>query len=289
MMKPKVAICLVGEPRGIKSCIDSFYKFIADPLEATIFYSFNRATPEDEQKVSLINKRVAFGELKEKPDLRKALVPDSLYNKLQREDFYVQSNWVGTINGNTGGVCYRHVDFKRMAEIISDKVQDFDYFVVTRTDFRYLFPIFDFSILKYHDIVKHKGFDNEPKTGMNWEFVICRAETVLQYLNSPFVFMNDEGLQDLLIGEFSRRPRNNESMQKVIAEFYEWHSAEMEINGFISADSFDERSTWGHVDQCGQTGMFFKYRDMYCTAIENEKKFQDCPNWRLDNNKILIG
>jgi hypothetical protein len=288
-MKPRVALCLVGEPRGIKSCIGSLYEFVVDPLEATIFYSFNRATPQDEEKIALINRNVAFGELKEKPDLRKALVPDSLYNKLQREDFYFQSNWVGTVNGQTGGVCYRHVDFKRMAEIISDKVRDFDYFIVTRTDFRYLFPIFDFSMLKYHDIIKHKGFDNEKKTGMNWEFIIWRAEVVLEYLNSPFTFMNDENLQNLLIGEFNQRPRNNESMQRVIAKFYEWHSAEMEINGFISADSFEEKTTWGHVEQCGRTGLFFKYRDMYCTALENQEKFQANPKWKLENNSITIG
>jgi len=291
-MKLKVAICLVGEPRGIRSCIDSFYKFVADPLDATIFYSFNRATPEDEEKIALINKRVAFGELKEKPDLRKALVPDSLYNKLQIEDFHCQSNWVGTVNGQTGGVCYRHVDFKRMAEIVSDKVQDFDYFIITRTDFRYLFPIFDFSILRCHDVIKHKGFNNgfqnDTRTSMNWEFIICKAEIVLQYLNSPFLFMNDEVLQNLLIGELNGRPRNNESMQKVIAEFYEWHTAEMEINGFISADSFEERTTWGRVQQCSEKNMFFKYRDMYYTAIENEKRFQSTPNWALNNNEILI-
>jgi hypothetical protein len=90
-MRPRVAVCLVGEPRGINACIDSLYENIIEPLNASIFYSFNRATPEDESKIKLINKKLIFGELKEKVDLRKELVPDSLYAKFDDIDFYPQS------------------------------------------------------------------------------------------------------------------------------------------------------------------------------------------------------
>lgn len=287
-MKLKVAICLVGEPRGIKSCFSSLFENLIEPLNADVFYSFNRATIEDDEKIKLINKNLIFGELKEKADLTKTIVPESLISKLIEEDFSPTTNWVGTVNGYRGGICYRHLDFKRMAEILSDKINNYDYFIITRSDFFYLFPIFDFSILKSEDIIKHKGFDNNEDTGMNWEFIICSKNKVLEFLNSPFIFMNDEKLQDLVIKEIAPRPRNNESFQKIISDFYNWRVSEMEINGFISADSYSESTTWGKIDQCADTGRFFKYREMYYKALSNYEKYKISKIWSKIDNKISI-
>jgi hypothetical protein len=287
-MKPRVAVCLVGEPRGIKTCIESFYENIVNPLNAGIFYSFNRATPEDEEKIQLINKKVIIGEIKEKCNLRKELVPDSLYNKFDEMDFYFQSNWVGTVNGLDGGVCYRHVDFKRMGQIISDYLSAFDYFIITRSDFRYLFPIFDFSILKDVDIVKHKGSDHFSNTGMNWEFIVCHKSKVLEYLNSPYVFMNDESLQDFFLPILRERPRNNESFQRIISDYYGWRVLEMDINGFLSADNDLERTTWGHVQYDQDKKVHFKYPEMMDDAYSNFTKISSGLKWKLENKEIKI-
>ena len=67
-MRPRVAVCLVGEPRGIKRCFPSLFKNVIDPLNASVFFSFNRAFNDDEEKIKLINKNLIFGELKEKTD-----------------------------------------------------------------------------------------------------------------------------------------------------------------------------------------------------------------------------
>lgn len=287
-MKLRVAVCFVGEPRGIKTCIDSLYENIVEPLDASLFYSFNRATSEDESKISAINKKVIFGELKEKCNLRKELVPDSLYNKFDEMDFYFQSNWVGAVNGLDGGVCYRHVDFKRMGQIISDYLSVFDYFIITRSDFRYLFPIFDFSILKDVDIVKHKGADHFANTGMNWEFIVCHRNKVLEYLNSPYIFMNDENLQDYFLPILRERPRNNESFQRIISDYYKWNVYEMDINGFLSADDHSEKTTWGHVQYDQDKKVHFKYREMLNDAYTNLGKIKSSLKWRLANKEIKI-
>lgn len=286
--KPRVAICLTGEPRGIESCFDSLLKNVIEPLSASVFYSFNRATQEDEKKIKVIDKYAEFGELKEKCDLRKTLCPDSLFNKLEPVDFTGQSNWVGTINSQRGGVCYRHWDFKKISEIIKDKILNFDYFIITRTDFRYLFPIFDFSILKDQEIVKHKGFDNYSHTGMNWEFIIASQSKVLEFLESPFRFMNQEELQDIIIDKIKNRPRNNESFQRIIAEFYEWKITEMDINSFISADSVSEKTTWGTIHKCSQSGYHYKYSEMFFTALENCSKYNQSKKWIKDDSTIKI-
>lgn len=286
--KPRVALCLVGEPRGIESCFISLVKNIIEPLDASVFYSFNRATDQDEEKIKVIDKYAEFGELKEKRDLRKTLCPDSLFEKLIEEDFLPLSNWVGTINFQRGGVCYRHWDFKKISEIIKDKILNFDYFIITRTDFRYLFPIFDFSILKDQEIVKHKGFDNYSHTGMNWEFIIVSQSKVLEFLESPFRFMNQEELQDIIIDKIKNRPRNNESFQRIIAEFYEWKITEMEINSFISADSFNERTTWGEISKCSESGYYYKYSEMFLTAQDNFYKYNQSKKWIKDDSTIKI-
>ncbi len=287
-MPPRVAFCLVGEPRGISACVDSLYENIIEPLDASIFYSFNRATPEDESKIKLINKKVIFGELKEKCDLRKELVPDSLYLKFDEIDFDRFSNWIGTINKQKGGVCYRHVDFKKMAGIISPYLDQFDYFIITRSDFKYLFPIFDFSILKDQEIIKHKGFDHNCYTGMNWEFIICKSNKVLEFLNSPFLFMNDESLQDLMIKEIRQRPRNNESFQRIISEYYKWNVSEMEINGFLSADSIEENTTWGKVQYSEINKSYFKYPEMMQDAYFNFENINSGLKWLIDGKTIIM-
>jgi hypothetical protein len=37
MAKKKYAICLWGELRGVQTTIDSFYKYLVNPLDADIF------------------------------------------------------------------------------------------------------------------------------------------------------------------------------------------------------------------------------------------------------------
>lgn len=286
--KLRVALCLVGEPRGIESCFTSLVENIIEPLGASVFYSFNRATPEDEKKIKVIEKYAKFGELKEKCDLRKTLCPDSLFKKLTEQDFLPLSNWVGTINFQRGGVCYRHWDFKKISEIIKDKILDFDYFIVTRTDFRYLFPIFDFSIIRDQEIIKHKGFDNYSHTGMNWEFIIVCQKKILEFLESPFRFMNQEELQNIIIEKIKDRPRNNESFQRIIAEFYGWKITEMEINSFISADSFSERTTWGTINKCSESGFYYKYSEMFSTAQQNLSKYIKNKKWTQEGSTIKI-
>ena len=81
-MRPRVAVCLTGETRGINSCVPTLYKNILEPLSAGIFYCFNKHNPEKDNKISVFNNRLIKGRIYEKPDLRKTLVPDSLYSKL---------------------------------------------------------------------------------------------------------------------------------------------------------------------------------------------------------------
>jgi hypothetical protein len=287
-MRPRVAVCLTGEVRGINSCVPTLYKNILEPLSAGIFYCFNKHNPEKDNKISVFNNRLIKGRIYEKPDLRKTLVPDSLYSKLDEQDFYFQSNWLGTVNGCTGGVCYRHWDFKNLAFLITPYVNDYDYFIVTRTDFHYLFPIFDFSILNGQEIIKHSGFDNTDGKGMNWEFIICHRSKILEYLNSPYLFMNDPMLQNYMIQEIRQRHRNNECFQKIIAEFYEWKISEMDINSFISADSMQERTTWGEIDLEKNFGVCFKYRDMMYKAYDNYERFKVNKSWVLQDQFIKV-
>lgn len=287
-MRPRVAVCLAGELRAVNSCVPTLYKNLLEPLDAKIFYCFNKHNLEKDQKVNIFNDRLINGRIYEKPDLRKTLVPDSLYNKLDKVDFYPHSNWVGTVNGCAGGVCYRHLDFKNLAFMVAPHVDDFDYFIVTRTDFHYLFPIFDFSILNGQEIIKHSGFDNFENSGMNCEFIICHKTKILEYLNSPFLFMNDESLQDYMISKIRKRFRNAESFQKIICEFYGWNVTEMEINSFLSADSEKERTTWGTVEKEENFEFCYKYRDMMLKAYENYSKYKENKIWKLENNKIII-
>ena len=287
-MRPRVAVCLTGELRAINSCVPTLYKNILEPLSAGIFYCFNKHNPEKDDKVNIFNNRLIKGRIYDKPNLRTTLVPDSLYNKLDEQDFYFQSNWLGTVNGCAGGVCYRHWDFKNLAFIIAPYVNDFDYFIITRTDFFYLFPIFDFSILKDQEVIKHKGFDNYSHTGMNWEFIICKSSKVLEFLNSPFLFMNDESLQDLMIKEIRQRFRNNESFQRIISEYYKWNVSEMEINGFLSADSMKESTTWGEIQYSESNKNYFKYPGMVQDAYSNLDKINSGLKWKIDGKEINI-
>ena len=119
-------------------------------------------------------------------------------------------------------------------------------------------------------------------------FIICPASKVLQYLNSPFLFMNDEGLQDIILDRISSRPRNNESFQRIIAEFYEWQVVEMDINGFISADSLNEKTTWGEITKCNESGLFYKYRAMYENALSNFEAYNKTALWVKVGNQIKI-
>ena len=100
--------------------------------------------------------------------------------------------------------------------------------------------------------------------------------------------MNDPMLQNYMIQEIRQRHRNNECFQKIIAEFYEWKISEMDINCFISADSMQERTTWGEIDLEKDFGVCFKYRDMMYKAYDNCERFKVNKAWISQDQFIKV-
>jgi hypothetical protein len=100
--------------------------------------------------------------------------------------------------------------------------------------------------------------------------------------------MNDESLQDLMIKEIRQRPRNNESFQRIISEYYKWNVSEMEINGFLSADSMEESTTWGEVQYSEINKSYFKYPEMVQDAYSSFEKINSGLKWRIDKKEINI-
>ena len=100
--------------------------------------------------------------------------------------------------------------------------------------------------------------------------------------------MNDESLQDLMIKEIRQRFRNNESFQRIISEYYKWNVSEMEINGFLSADSMKESTTWGEIQYSESNKNYFKYPGMVQDAYSNLDKINSGLKWKIDGKEINI-
>jgi len=297
---PKVAVCLWGTMRSPNSCLHTLYKNIIEPWQTDVIVCINECyshpDKSDVERVDMLRQlgaNIVEQDIRKQPDLN-TFFPKSFYDKfipmaqerLKQHDNPCWVNFVGPLVGTHANLHLR-VNWYKLGNLLRDKnyVDKYDYFLITRPDHLYMFPMFDKSFLNEDEIVH---YDEHGFGGINADFVIVSKKNVLEWLNKISIqYLCDETLQDILIEEMKHMDLwIAEEYSALITRLNPWKLKPMCINSFIACDSPNELSSWNKVMFDGEH--YFKYHSNRDPCKHNYGLWQDNYRWTNTVDKIKL-
>ncbi len=130
----KFAFLVMCELRGVKSTIENLYAKLIKPYNADVFICVQRALPDDEERMNLFHENVVHKEFYDKPD------PATYFgseNNLTITTTCNRNNW------NIYSNLQIYINYHEMAKVIENVYEQYDYFIIARTDSQILFPFPD--------------------------------------------------------------------------------------------------------------------------------------------------
>ena len=121
----KFAFLVMCELRGVKSTIENLYAKLIKLYNADVFICVQKALPDDEERMQLFHDNVVYREFYDKPD------PATYFGSENNLDVNIPSN---TNNWNIHSNLQIYINYHKMAKVIENVYEQYDYFIITRTD-----------------------------------------------------------------------------------------------------------------------------------------------------------
>jgi len=264
-IKTRYAICIWGELRGVKSTIDSFYKHLIKPLNADIFILCQQTNDKKiDDNINLFNKNIKDKKLYKKQNTNEYFKDIGKLKKLDENMLY------------EGGLQV-FLNFKKIADEYGDILEkDYDYIVLTRSDFKYLFDIPDvINLSKRLDIFW--SYEDDNHGGMNNNLSIIPSKYIKNYLYSAYNYLTKPELIEKIL--INNEKFNCEKLMKFIFINEKWVIGLIKSNSFITADSENEKTTWGTFKYSDRYKCFYKYITQFNNANNNLNIFNEGDKW----------
>jgi len=299
----KIALCLTGTLRAPNTCLPTLYEHIIKPWDTDVIVCVNKCYSDDTARVDKLRKlgaNIIVEDIREQPNPATAF-PESFYNKIithskkkieQDKNIYTASyNYLGPLVGNAANLHIR-LNWYKLSNIIEKYITNYDYFIVTRPDHLYLFPIFDKLFLTKKDTVYNysdHSFSFGTHGGVNGDFVIVHNTLILDWLRKSIEYLSNDDLQNDLINELNKSSHwHSEAFTAIIAKLCNWNFNHIDINSFTSADSQDELSSTASIKYDNNTNYYYKYDTNYLPAINNLYRWNNGCRWQNTANGILL-
>lgn len=301
----KIALCLNGTMRSPNNCLHTLYNNIIKPWDTDVIVCINKCYSDDYERV---NKLKQYGANLIEVDIKQQDDPftvfsDSFYRKLVpfvkkrillEESFNAFVEWFGFLGPITGRSSSLHIrlNWYKLSNIVKKYVSNYDYFIITRPDHLYLFPLFDKHLLTKKDTIyhyDHHGFNFGSLGGINADFIIVHSSMVLEWLCKHYEYLIKEELQDILIENLSSATHlHSEAYTALITKLCNWKLNQININSFISADSLNEHTSSTPVMYDENCKYFYKYHSNFLPAIDNLHKWDNNNRWKEVNGDFIL-
>lgn len=302
----RIALCLYGTMRSPNTCLPSLYDKIIKPWNTDVIVCINKwydhPDVNDSERIDILRKmgvNIVDEDIRPQPDLY-TFFPQSFYDKFipfakEREKQYSNPHWcnfLGPLTGCHAGLHMR-LNWYKLALLLEDKkhVDNYDYFLITRPDQLYMFPIFDKSLLVEDQIIHYdeKGFPEGRLGGINVDFVIVSRKHVLNWLHniSCVKYFSIDELQDSLLQELNQCvPLLSEGLSDYVTRLAGFTTKRMFINSFVSCDFEKEQTSFNKVKFDGQ--YYFKYEHDYEPCMRNYQLWNEGLRWIDIGDQIIL-
>lgn len=272
LQKKKYAVCVWGQLRGVKTTIDSFNKNLCQPLGADLFVFGQKTNTYTDANLYLYSNTIVK-ELYENPENIKELYifecdHDKHDNFCDDRHLKIYYNWY------------------KISQYFGDILQNnYEYIILTRSDFLHLFPFPDvLSISKRNNVFW--CYDGHEMGGVNATLICIPSIYIKEYLTIFYNYMNNpENKAQYLVS------KNVEEYLKIVFDYKKWIIGKMSINSLITSDNSNEITTTHNPHYNSEHNIYYKYEHQLNDSYKSLDIYNNSGKWKYimkDNTPYLI-
>ena len=278
----KFAFLVMYELRALDKTIDSLYKNIIDYYNADIFILAQNKDESDIEKINLFNRNVVHKELYEKIDPREYFnTPFISYDKNEIVD-------IGAENWNKYNSIQVYINLYKMAKVIESRVDNYDYFIILRSDIEILFP---FPNKELFENIPDEIYTFDPDYCRYWggwsTGVFIHKKYILNYLNCFYNLLNDDLIKEFYNFGYNFINQENFMNFALLKSNLKFNYIK-NLNIFFTAESLNSRSTWGNINIHPTYNVIYKYLDQCEEAYNNLDLWKNNGRWVYENSTIFL-
>ena len=270
----RYAVCMWGQLRSINEIIENLYKNLLEPLEADFFVMVQKTGTDIDKNMDLLKTKNKI--MYESPDVAKIFIN---YNQLNKNN--PKNNYISISHLN---IYYNWYEIGKTFGDIFEK--NYEYIILTRSDFLHLFPFPDISSLYEKEDLRYWCYNGHECGGINCTLICVPSKYIKSYLFSFYNYLQDSNNIKRLnsISCILNTELNTEFFTKIIFDDNNWKIGKIEPNAFITASNMNEITTWAEVKYCKLYKVFYKYEDQLKRAFASLIKYKNNKRWHLCNS-----
>jgi hypothetical protein len=172
-----------------------------------------------------------------------------------------------------------YYNWYKIAETFGDIFEkNYEYIILTRSDFLHLFPFPDIARL-YGKNDLFWCYDGHEWGGINATLMCIPVQFIKKFLCAPFNYLQDSNNIKRL-NSLSEH-LNTELFLKIIFEDNDWKIGKVQPNAFITASSLDEITIWASIQYSHTYNVFYKYEDQMNEAFQSLNQYNNNEKWKL--------
>ena len=271
--KKKYAVCVWGQLRGVQTTIESFNKNLCIPLNADLFIFGQKTNTNTDLNLELYKNNIIVKELYQNPENIKQFYifecdNDKNYNFCDERHLKIYYNWY------------------KISQKFGDILQNnYEYIILTRSDFLHLFPFPDIlSISQRKDVFW--CYDGHEWGGVNATLICIPSIYIKEYLSIFYNYMNnpENKAQDLIF-------KNVEEYLKIVFDYKKWIIGKMNNTSLIIADNENEITTTHKPSYNAEHNIYYKYDSQLIDSYKSLDIYNNGGKWKYimkDNTPYLL-
>jgi hypothetical protein len=274
------------ELRSLEKNINDLYKYIIDPFEADIFICVQETSIDDYEKIKLFNKNVVYSEI---------------YKKSNPYQYFGKNNsliikYDDSFNWNKPSNLQIYINYHKMAHIIKNLINNYDYFITMRTDVSILFPFPEKSF--FNELPQSiYSFDTEYSKGWGGSgySVFIHKNFIFNYLRAYYFVISNKIFRNTLINNFYDNSEkklicNQEKFQKICFKIINMpsHIYIKNTNVYYNATTLTDYTTWSSPIVHPKYNVICKYINQCDEAYNGLYLWNNDYRWKYENNSLSL-
>jgi len=265
----KFAFLVMLEPRSLSKTINNLYRYIIDYYDTDIYILCQETTNIND--IELFNKNVVYKNIYKKPNSFEYLN-------------ITKNSWDNNWNNDSCLQCY--INWYKMYEILEDKYNNYDYYIILRTDIDILFP---FPPKEIFESIPFGIYTYDANYAKSWggysSGVFIHKKFILDYLKCFYEIINNNLYTEFL----SYYLQNQENYMIYCMNKYNLSFKYMNnLNIYFTAETLNDNSTWSHIEYSSKYNVIYKYIEQCEEAHNNLLYWNNGARWVYENNIILL-
>jgi hypothetical protein len=263
------AVCMWGQLRAINSTYKNLYLNLINPLQADLYIVAQKTNTDIDKNIELFE-----------PSIKKILYDNPENIKEQYIDFDFNNE---ALHGNYTDdrhlkIYYNfYMIYKELGDIFE---KNYEYIILTRSDFLHLFPYPDIkTLINDNNIIW--SYDGHEYEGINSTLLCIPSKHIKTLLSSNYNYLNNKDNINIL----NNRNLCQERFMGVIFKDNNWINGKIQNNSFITADTINEITTTLPPLYSETHNVLYKYEYQLNNAYEALELYNSGKKWTFIKDK----